>query len=89
MSCRSIEDHSAGWSYLWDSGESGLWDRGKASPALVDIIEKERDLFNPFTSDGQRKKALVPVSHPFLPQSVIALDGPPADPEAIGLWPRL
>lgn len=66
MICRPVEDHSAGWSNLWDSGDSDLWDRGKASPALVDIIEKERDLFNPFTSDGRRKKAFVPASHLFL-----------------------
>lgn len=43
-------------------GESDLWDRGKASAALVDIVEQERELLNPFTADGKRKKALVPVS---------------------------
>ncbi|KAJ5175312.1 uncharacterized protein N7482_001189 [Penicillium canariense] len=57
---RPIGNHGAGWSSLWDSGESDLWDRGKASPALVDIIEQERVLLSPFTSDGRRKKALVP-----------------------------
>jgi methyl halide transferase len=59
---RPIENHGTGWSDLWDQGESGLWDRGKTSPALVDLIEKERDLLNPYTSDGRRKKAFVPVS---------------------------
>jgi hypothetical protein len=28
---------------------------------LVDIVEQERELLNPFTADGKRKKALVPV----------------------------
>lgn len=58
---RSIEDHGLGWSSLWDSGESDLWDRGKASPALVDIIEQKSDLLSPFNPDGSRKKAIVPV----------------------------
>lgn len=59
----SIGDHGSGWSSLWDTGDSGLWDRGKPSPALVDILEDDqrRDLFDPSTSDGKRKKALVPV----------------------------
>ncbi|CEJ55414.1 hypothetical protein PMG11_01675 [Penicillium brasilianum] len=57
---RPIEDHGSGWSNLWDFGESDLWDRGKASPALVDLVEQETRLFNPFTADGKRKKALVP-----------------------------
>ncbi|KAI2676871.1 hypothetical protein LCP963914a_8166 [Penicillium roqueforti] len=57
---RPVEDHGSGWSKLWDSGESDLWDRGKASPALVDIIEREMELLDPFTPDGERKKALVP-----------------------------
>lgn len=56
-----VEDHGSGWSNLWDSGESDLWDRGKASPALVDIVEQEHELLGPFTADGTRKKALVPV----------------------------
>ncbi|KAJ5300805.1 uncharacterized protein N7443_005807 [Penicillium atrosanguineum] len=57
---RSVEDHGVGWSSLWDSGESDLWDRGKASPALVDIIEQESDLINPLNQNGSRKKAIVP-----------------------------
>ncbi|KAJ5090757.1 hypothetical protein N7532_009441 [Penicillium argentinense] len=57
---RPINDHGSGWSSLWDSGESDLWDRGKASPALVDIVEQETQLLNPFTVEGHRKKAFVP-----------------------------
>lgn len=62
---RPVEDHGSGWSKLWDSGESDLWDRGKASPALVDIIERKMELLDPFTPDGERKKALVPVREIF------------------------
>ncbi|KAJ5579967.1 uncharacterized protein N7459_005952 [Penicillium hispanicum] len=57
---RSVEDYVSGWSKLWDAGESDLWDRGKASPALVDLVEKEKQLLNPMTPEGRRKKALVP-----------------------------
>ncbi|KAE8338033.1 hypothetical protein BDV24DRAFT_177144 [Aspergillus arachidicola] len=59
---RPLEDHGSGWSSLWDSNESDLWDRGKPSPALIDLIEQEKDnaIFRPLKPDGQRKKALVP-----------------------------
>ncbi|KAB8212057.1 hypothetical protein BDV34DRAFT_208535 [Aspergillus parasiticus] len=59
---RPLEDHGSGWSSLWDSNESDLWDRGKPSPALIDLIEQKKDtaLFRPLKPDGQRKKALVP-----------------------------
>ncbi|RHZ61550.1 uncharacterized protein CDV56_108851 [Aspergillus thermomutatus] len=60
----SPEDHGSGWSNLWETGEDNLWDRGLPSPALIDLIEQQQQsptsLFNPFTADGQRKKALVP-----------------------------
>ncbi|KAK6837537.1 hypothetical protein RU639_001422 [Aspergillus parasiticus] len=59
---RPLEDHGSGWSSLWDSNESDLWDRGKPSPALIDLIEQEKDtaIFRPLKPGGQRKKALVP-----------------------------
>ncbi|GES66376.1 thiopurine S-methyltransferase family protein [Aspergillus terreus] len=61
---RSVGDHGAGWSSLWDTGNSDLWDRGKPSPALIDAIEAHQrtpdDLFYPFHANGARKKALVP-----------------------------
>ncbi|EAS30608.3 thiol methyltransferase [Coccidioides immitis RS] len=57
---RAVENHGDGWSLLWDTDNSDLWDRGKPSPALIDLIEERRDLFSPFTIDGKRKKALVP-----------------------------
>ncbi|KAL4944564.1 hypothetical protein BDV06DRAFT_220190 [Aspergillus oleicola] len=61
--------HGKAWSDLWDSGESGLWDRGIPSPALIDLIEGHIELFDPFrmragpSSQGEdrergRKKAL-------------------------------
>ncbi|KAL6230519.1 hypothetical protein BDW75DRAFT_222541 [Aspergillus navahoensis] len=55
-----IGDHAAGWSNLWDTDSSDLWDRGKPSPALIDLIEQRRDLFHPDKGDGKRKRALVP-----------------------------
>jgi hypothetical protein len=57
-----VEDHGSGWSSLWDEGYSDLWDRGKTSPALVDAIDQERELLNPYTADGKRKRAIVPAS---------------------------
>lgn len=57
-----FENHNAGWSNLWDIDNSNLWDRGKPSAALVDLIEERRELFSAFTAEGKRKKALVPVS---------------------------
>jgi hypothetical protein len=59
---RAQEQHGAGWSELWEKGESDLWDRGFPSPALADIVAERRDILNPLNSDGSRKRALVPVS---------------------------
>lgn len=57
-STSSPDDQTAGWSKLWDTDSSNLWDRGMPSPALIDFIEER---VNPLTEDGRRKKALVPV----------------------------
>ncbi|KAA8644907.1 hypothetical protein EYZ11_010999 [Aspergillus tanneri] len=57
---RAGDNYTDGWSKLWDSDNSDLWDRAKPSPALIDILEERQDLLNPFTADGKRKKALVP-----------------------------
>ncbi|KAI2857729.1 hypothetical protein CBS115988_3599 [Aspergillus niger] len=57
---RRAEDQGSGWSALWDSNESVLWDRGSPSIALVDVVEQQQDVFFPYTRDGRRKKALVP-----------------------------
>ncbi|PLB48524.1 thiol methyltransferase [Aspergillus steynii IBT 23096] len=57
---QDIKDYTDGWSQLWDSDDSDLWDRSKPSPALIDLVEERRDLFHPVTGDGRRKRALVP-----------------------------
>ncbi|KKK13452.1 hypothetical protein ARAM_000911 [Aspergillus rambellii] len=63
---RAITEHGKGWSDLWDTGNSSLWDRGKPSPALIDLVEEFHELFNPFLAapvanrPHPRKKALVP-----------------------------
>ncbi|KAJ6145495.1 hypothetical protein N7470_009390 [Penicillium chermesinum] len=55
----SVETHNSTWSKLWEAGET-LWDRGKPSPALIDILEQRGDLLSPSGPDGRRKRALVP-----------------------------
>ncbi|OJJ87926.1 uncharacterized protein ASPGLDRAFT_164579 [Aspergillus glaucus CBS 516.65] len=57
---RAIDDHSAAWSNLWDTDESDMWDRGKPSPALIDLLEQKADALSAITPDGKRKSALVP-----------------------------
>ncbi|KAK4195996.1 putative thiopurine S-methyltransferase [Triangularia verruculosa] len=47
---------SSGWSALWDSQQNDLWDRGKPSPALIDLIESSSWP----ASEGRRLKALIP-----------------------------
>lgn len=39
-----------------------MWDRGKPSPALIDLLEQREDMLCPIAANGQRKKILVPVS---------------------------
>lgn len=65
-STSSQDNQTAGWSNLWDTDSSNLWDRGMPSPALIDFIEER---VNPLTEDGRRKKALVPVRPSLLPCS--------------------
>ncbi|RAL12426.1 thiol methyltransferase [Aspergillus homomorphus CBS 101889] len=57
---QSIDQHTDGWAQLWDTDNSDLWDRGKPSPALIDLVEERRDLVSPVRADGSRKTALVP-----------------------------
>ncbi|KAJ0278048.1 hypothetical protein CBS470a_009976 [Colletotrichum nupharicola] len=56
---RDREKQASGWSELWESDESNLWDRGKPSPALIDLIESRSEVL-PRPSTGRRLKALVP-----------------------------
>ncbi|PYI03171.1 S-adenosyl-L-methionine-dependent methyltransferase [Aspergillus sclerotiicarbonarius CBS 121057] len=60
FSGRAVEDQGSGWSALWDSNESDLWDRGSPSITLVDLVTQQQEIFSPYTADGRRKKALVP-----------------------------
>lgn len=55
-------EQNAGWSELWDSDQSDLWDRGKPSPALVDFVEQKLNQVLPHRTNGQSVKVLVPVS---------------------------
>ncbi|PYH92842.1 S-adenosyl-L-methionine-dependent methyltransferase [Aspergillus ellipticus CBS 707.79] len=57
---RFIEDHNNGWKNLWDTDNSDMWDRGKPSPALINLLEQREDIISPVTADGRRKKVLVP-----------------------------
>lgn len=57
---RARENQSSGWSELWESNESDLWDRGKPSPALIDFIESHPTAL-PKAENGRRLRALVPV----------------------------
>ncbi|KAK4237075.1 S-adenosyl-L-methionine-dependent methyltransferase [Achaetomium macrosporum] len=64
--CRSSwggsgKNHTKTWSALWDSNPSGLWDRGRPSPALIDLIESGPDVIpRPKQSDTRKPRALVP-----------------------------
>ncbi|KAH7119371.1 S-adenosyl-L-methionine-dependent methyltransferase [Dactylonectria estremocensis] len=56
---RDSKQQSSGWTELWDTDQSDLWDRGKPSPALIEFIEsKPQVLAN--ISNKYRPKALVP-----------------------------
>jgi hypothetical protein len=57
----SVHDQGSEWCTLWERGESDLWDRGKPSPALVDLVEQRSDIVPSRDPDGRRRKALVPV----------------------------
>lgn len=55
-----LDEYTSRWEALWQQGELLLWDKGKPSPALVDLLSKRRDLVGPSVVDGKRKRALVP-----------------------------
>lgn len=54
------ESQSSGWTDLWETDQSDLWDRGQPSAPLVEWIEANRDKLR--RNDGRRPRALVPVS---------------------------
>ncbi|KAB8067988.1 S-adenosyl-L-methionine-dependent methyltransferase [Aspergillus leporis] len=57
---REVRDHGSVWAALWDTQNNDMWDRGKPSPALIDLVEQREGLFQPLAADGRRKRALVP-----------------------------
>ncbi|KAF3902889.1 hypothetical protein AA313_de0208643 [Arthrobotrys entomopaga] len=58
---RARKDQNDGWSTLWDSDRSNLWDRGKPSPALIDFVEgRGSDFLRNMNTEGRSLKALVP-----------------------------
>ncbi|KAF5502667.1 Thiocyanate methyltransferase 1 [Colletotrichum aenigma] len=61
------ERQSVGWAELWESDESNLWDRGKPSPALIDLVESRSEVL-PRPSTGRRLKAFVPYAAAELPE---------------------
>lgn len=58
---RNREEQSAGWTSLWESNESDLWDRGRPSPAFVDFLNTN-DYGKTLVNSKGQLKALVPVS---------------------------
>jgi len=56
----SVMNQGSGWCALWQSNESDLWDRGKPSPPLIELVEQRGDLIQSRADNGRRKKALVP-----------------------------
>ncbi|KAJ5728078.1 hypothetical protein N7493_004408 [Penicillium malachiteum] len=54
----SIEKHNDAWTDLWDTDNSDMWDRGKPSPALIDLLEQREDILGPIAADGRRKTVL-------------------------------
>ncbi|KAH6856021.1 S-adenosyl-L-methionine-dependent methyltransferase [Chaetomium sp. MPI-CAGE-AT-0009] len=56
---RDRQSQSTGWSELWESGQSDLWDRGMPSPALIDFIASRPSIIDQL-GGGSRPRALVP-----------------------------
>ncbi|KAF3935418.1 hypothetical protein ABW20_dc0104639 [Dactylellina cionopaga] len=50
-------EHQNVWKSLWDEGTYHYWDRGEASPSLVDFLMEHPELVQP---SGSHMKALVP-----------------------------
>ncbi|OKL55595.1 hypothetical protein UA08_09135 [Talaromyces atroroseus] len=50
---RVLQDHGSAWITLWDMQHNDMWDRGKPSPASIDLIEQRGDLFRPLAPDGR------------------------------------
>lgn len=68
---RSSSEHGEGWKSLWKQGLT-VWDRGKPSPALIDLIEQNPDFLNP--QEG-KTKVLVPGCGTGYDVAMLALHG--------------
>ncbi|KAK5993985.1 putative thiol methyltransferase 2 [Cladobotryum mycophilum] len=71
---RAREHQGQGWSDLWESNESDLWDRGKPSPALIGFIESKPDVFR-VPEEGEKLRALVPGCGKGYDVAMLALHG--------------
>lgn len=69
---RPSSNHGEGWQSLWNDGRFTLWDRGKPSPALIDLIEQNPDFLSP---DNGRKKVLIPGCGTGYDVTMLALHG--------------
>ncbi|KAL2262877.1 hypothetical protein VTK26DRAFT_9141 [Humicola hyalothermophila] len=73
---RDRKDQSDGWTSLWDTDQDDLWDRGKPSPALIDLLETREDLIRPVDALKERRpKALVPGCGKGYDVAMLALHG--------------
>ncbi|KAM4066209.1 thiopurine s-methyltransferase (TPMT) domain-containing protein [Hirsutella rhossiliensis] len=71
---RSHAGHTRGWSELWESDQSGFWDRGKPSPALIDFVESRPEVLHP-PPEERRLRALVPGCGKGYDVAMLALHG--------------
>ena len=56
-----FDQHSSRWDGLWAKGDNLPFDRGLPNDALVDTLDDRQDLVGrPLTTNGQRRRALVP-----------------------------
>ncbi|UNI15892.1 hypothetical protein JDV02_002378 [Purpureocillium takamizusanense] len=70
---RGREQQGLGWSALWDSDESSLWDRGGPSPALIEFVESGHPLLPALV--GRHPRALVPGCGKGYDVAMLALHG--------------
>ncbi|PTB39388.1 hypothetical protein M441DRAFT_144702 [Trichoderma asperellum CBS 433.97] len=56
---RDSKQQLSGWTELWETDQSDLWDRGKPSPALIEFIESKAEVLYNITNK-YRPKALIP-----------------------------
>ncbi|KAI1523245.1 thiol methyltransferase [Pyrenophora tritici-repentis] len=58
---RTRDAQSDGWAKLWENDESGLWDRGRPSPALIKFLDEHPFRETLLRDQGKRPlKAFVP-----------------------------